>query len=206
MKKKTKFSGFSLVELIIVISIIGILSLLAITGYQGYSETARDAVRLSNISTISRILEEYTKKTSHYPAPDNAVSITWSGSVVWYQGTITDSLAATIGLSPVLKDPKYGVEYGYSITTNGKQYQIASVYEGSTAITYSPMTPIPTAIADTPVSAIVRGTYNHVVIPATGLNDVTTFITVPSIILSDLSQTDLSLSGSFSTGAFVVNS
>lgn len=123
--------------------------------------------------------------------------------MAWYQGTVGDTLAATIKLSPKLKDPSYGAEYTYSVTTNGKQYQVAAIYEGGSIADSG--NPIPPAIAATPSGAIVRGTYNQVLTPVSGPNGTTSFVAIPSIVLSDLSKTDLSLSGTFSTGAFVID-
>lgn len=224
---RRKSAGFTLVELIVVITIIGILSTLAFIGYRGLSETARDAVRISHLGMISRSLEESLVKNVRYPTPDNAVAVTWSGSSAWYQGTVGESVATAIRLSSKFSDPSYGVEYAYSVTANGKQYQLASVYEGDAPVALGTVAPfalsssfsipfaipfiisspfaVPLVSAASPVSAILRGSYNRVLVPVSGGNDVTAFIAVPSIVLSDLSRTDLSLSGSFSTGAFVVD-
>lgn len=75
--------------------------------------------------------------------------------------------------------------------------------EGSSASAF--VGPVPRVLASAPATAIVRGTYNQIMTPILGPNNTTSFVAIPSIVLSDLSRTDLSLTGSFSTGSFVVD-
>lgn len=126
--------AFTLVELIIVIAIIGILSSIGVQSYVGYLETARDVRRIDDLSTVSKFLEEYAKINAKYPSPDAPTSITWADSEVWRQGSVGDGLALLLKLSSKPKDPIYrNTEYGYSVTSNGKSYELSAVYESDSS-------------------------------------------------------------------------
>jgi hypothetical protein len=110
-----------------------------------------------------------------------------------------------------MDDPAYGgVKYSYSVTANGKQYELSSIYEsgefaGDFRRGEGLLVPYAMAASQLPsASAIVRGTYNRVLVPVADSLGTTRFIASPSITLADLSKTDLSQGHSFSTGAFVV--
>ncbi|MEI7765352.1 MAG: prepilin-type N-terminal cleavage/methylation domain-containing protein [bacterium] len=68
MKKKIrKEKGFTLIELLVVISIISLLSSIVIVSLSDARAKARDAVRMSNISEISKAIELYIIDNGHAP-------------------------------------------------------------------------------------------------------------------------------------------
>lgn len=85
---KKNLHGFTLVELIVVITILVILGTIAFTSLTGYSGSARDSNRVSDVSNISKGLDITYIKTGSYPTPDNFFSVTYSGGILWTQGTI----------------------------------------------------------------------------------------------------------------------
>lgn len=70
--------AFTLVELIVVITILVILGTIAFISLSGYSGSARDSSRVSDITNLSKSLDIAYIKTSMYPSPDNAFSVTYS--------------------------------------------------------------------------------------------------------------------------------
>lgn len=119
--KKTSFSGFTLVELIVVITILVILGTIAFISLAGFSGSARDSSRVADLTNLSKGLEISFVKSSMYPAPDNAFAVTYSGGVLWNQGTIgasvtniISSMGAKMNKKPT--DPlDVAKEYTYSI-------------------------------------------------------------------------------------------
>jgi hypothetical protein len=100
--------------------------------------------------------------------------------------------AAGFNLSKKPTDPKYtNTEYTYSLLNNRKEYQIGMVMEGGGAAHFNPITPI-TYAADS-VLAYVQGNYNGLVTKvSTGTTTVTTYyLSIPSIILQNLSNIEL---------------
>ena len=60
-------SGFTIVELLIVIVVIAILAAISIIAYNGIQQRARDSERVSDISTIQKVLEIYYAENNRYP-------------------------------------------------------------------------------------------------------------------------------------------
>ncbi len=128
---KQKKQAFTLVELIVVITILAILWTIAFISLQWYSTDARDSTRISDISTIKSALELYNLDAGKYPIPTNGVDITYSGSTVWTQWTIWETVYANLSkLDKIPKDPITDKEYTYSTTANKYEYQLWGITEG----------------------------------------------------------------------------
>ncbi|MDP2091024.1 MAG: InlB B-repeat-containing protein [Candidatus Gracilibacteria bacterium] len=131
--------AFTLVELIVVIAILAILGVIAFISLQGYSEQSRDAVRLSDMSMIKTGLELYEIESGKYPEPTNGVNITYSGAIVWTQGTFGESTEANVDkLNKKPTDPLTEKEYTYSVTTKRNEYELGGIVEGDEVV-YSPL-------------------------------------------------------------------
>jgi prepilin-type N-terminal cleavage/methylation domain-containing protein len=88
--KKYSFLAFTLVELIVVVTILAILSTIGFVSYSTYLTSVRDTNRISQLVSISDGLNLYSTKNT-LPVPDNAISITSSGTLdsrVYYQGYV----------------------------------------------------------------------------------------------------------------------
>ncbi len=86
-RKKSSF-GFTLTELIVVITILAILSIVGFLSFSSYSSSARDTARTSDIGNIVKSIELFSLASDGvYPEPSNPFDVTYSGSIVWTQGT-----------------------------------------------------------------------------------------------------------------------
>ncbi|MDD3302900.1 MAG: prepilin-type N-terminal cleavage/methylation domain-containing protein, partial [Candidatus Gracilibacteria bacterium] len=126
MNKQTK--AFTLVELIVVIVILAILGTIAFISFQGYSRNSRDSVRIADINSTKKSLEIFITKAGFYPTPDNPTNITYSGAIVWTEGTLGSNVIKNIqSLNKVITDPLTSNEYTYSITSSKTEYQIGAI-------------------------------------------------------------------------------
>lgn len=66
-KALKRLSGFTLVELILVVAIIGVLSSIALPAYQDHQEKARVYGAVTDISSMSAIIEAYWQDAREYP-------------------------------------------------------------------------------------------------------------------------------------------
>lgn len=71
--------AFTIVELIVVITILAILSTIAFISLSDYTWKSKDAVRMSDLKNIQKVLQLYETKNSSYPEPD---LVNWK-SVFW---------------------------------------------------------------------------------------------------------------------------
>ena len=70
-KNKINKNGFTLIELLVVISIIGFLAVASVVMFDNTRMKGRDAQRIANISQISKALDLYYDKYSHWPDPSS---------------------------------------------------------------------------------------------------------------------------------------
>lgn len=200
-------TGFSLIELIVVIAIMGIISTIGTQSFMSYLESSRDATRATNLTTISTLLEEYGKINGFYPTPDSAQVFYYQSesSPVWSQGTVGNTTSLALRFSSKRFDPIYkDTEYSYSVTANGKQYELGSVYESTDNVTAS-FVPSALALTNTfPAVALLVGNYNQLFVSATSSTGNILLISSPSITRSDFTVLDLA-SSFFSTGSYVIH-
>lgn len=164
----------------------------------GYSSSARDSSRVSDLSNLKKSFELTYIKSGAYPTPSNGTAITFSGGVIWTQGSVGESVVnilntAGFKLSKKPTDPKYpNIEYTYSLLSNKKEYQLGMISENPTAYLPSVIPGIisPVFAADSSIIAYVGGNYNGLIVTAqTGTTTVTTYyLALPSIILQNLSS------------------
>jgi prepilin-type N-terminal cleavage/methylation domain-containing protein len=83
-----KLKGFTLVELIVVITILAILGTIGFLSIGGYSSKARDSARIGDLAQASKSLDISLVTSGSYPVPDNSFAVTYSGGIIWNQGTI----------------------------------------------------------------------------------------------------------------------
>lgn len=123
MKSK---KGFTLVELIVVITILAILATIWYVSFLGYASYARDSTRLTDIWIINHGLEYHKLAGSSLPQPDNAIPISVSGSIVWYQWYAGTSVLWAIGVH-WWQDPLDGNYYSYFLRKN--YVQVLALFE-----------------------------------------------------------------------------
>ncbi len=192
-KKKT---AFTLVELLVVVTIIAILGTIAYIYFDGNLADARDAKRNNDIIEISNVLELYQTENSTFPDPSFAVNIMYSGSALaWTQGTFWPSVAQKVQVFwvdfPV--DPLYKNEYTYSVTNQGREFQVAGIHEIFTeeeGLWDLASLIVPQVQAGSVETAYIAGNYNGFMIRAK-LAGVEYFIATPSIIATDISNPDI---------------
>ena len=201
-----KKKAFTLVELIVVITILAILWTIAFISLQGYSRNARDSVRISDISRLETSLEFYSLKTWTYPAPTWWLPVTYTGSEVWLQGTIWESVITNLGkMSKKPVDPLTGTEYTYSRLNTEKEFEIGTILEWDLASWNIPSSMSQTHAAWEQFYSYVQWTYNWVVAKVT-TGPTTYVLAVPTIIATEvwdlleiIRDQKLAFKGSFNT-------
>lgn len=112
--------------------------------------------------------------------------MSYSGALAWKQGEAGDSVAAAVGAPRPPADPAFGVRYSYSLTSDGRQFQLAAASDGSAP---SASLLVPSALASS-WSAVTAGNYNGFAVPASGA-DGHWLVVAPSITLASLERTEI---------------
>ena len=181
--------GFTLVELIVTITILVILWTISFIAVQRYTKDSRDSVRISDIANIQQALGVYIVAVWQYPTPSNGVNITYSGWTVWTQWSVWDNVIKNLWrLNKKPVDPRYGIEYSYSVTGFKKEYVIWGVMESLGVAQLSPDL-IPQVMADNE-TAILRWNYNEKIVQVS-TGGVDYILALPSILSSDVSVLDV---------------
>lgn len=152
------FSAFTLVELIIVITILAILASIAFVSFWWYVSSSRDANRVTTLKNIETGLVLYAEKTGEYPMPENQ---SWTWIIEWnilsYVWEIGEEISRLVNFNKKVEDPGVPVNYVYGITSNKKEYQVATFLENG--VVYNKAFPIAYAEGEN-YQAKVEGNYN----------------------------------------------
>ncbi len=135
---KRNKKAFTLVELIIVISILAILATIAFTSFQNFTKDARDWNRITTLKNIESGLTLYNIKSNKYPDPEEYVEILSWNILLIKQWIVWNDVSQKIKLNKEAKDPKDKKNYIYSITWNGKKYQLWTYLEENKLTSYIP--------------------------------------------------------------------
>ncbi len=185
MKRK----WFTIPELLVTVTIIAVLFTIAFIAYGWYNSGARDTKRLEQIENIKKGVELYYLKASKYPDTTNGIVISYSWAELWKQGEFwDDSVRITWKLFWSFKDPKYNINYTYSVTANKKEYQIWAQFEWEKAIAYNPLFETAFAAAE---KVKLFWNYNWL-IAYTKTWSYSYILVAPSIITSDITYTNWS--------------
>lgn len=127
---RKSYFWFTLVELIVSISILAILWGIAFVSFIGYTERSRDWVRVSDLESITKLLELYKIDNWSFPIPTNWVPVTYSWAAIWVQWTFWEDILSKIKNKwAELKDPSTGTEYSYSLLNTLDEYQLWTIFE-----------------------------------------------------------------------------
>ncbi len=110
--------GFTLIEILIVIAIIGILLGIALVSFSGARAAARDAVRMTDLRTLEKMLEMYKGDQERYPTSTIDFQIegqAWGSNWQGYGTVPKDSLS-----------PQQ--DYAY-VSDEGRDYQVYAKFE-----------------------------------------------------------------------------
>lgn len=190
INKKFKKLWFTLVELIVVITILAILWTIAFYSFQNYALSARDWTRISDIKSIQKSLSFFAIETWNFPEPTDWKIVTYSWASVWIQWTFWDTMMTNLwALNKKPKDPLKLMEYSYSVTPDKQEYQLVWVLESIELVNKNFLINKAYSYAS-PARAYSVWTYNWVA------SKVSTWwieyvLAIPSIVTSDLSQTDI---------------
>jgi type II secretory pathway pseudopilin PulG len=121
--KKNRLA-FTLVELIIIITILTILWTISFIYMQWYSKYSRDAVRISDLSSISEALSLKMVQWWKYLIPANKVNITTNGTTIMYQWIFTKEMWSLYWVYGDLVDPLTKKEYTYSTDVILYKYEL----------------------------------------------------------------------------------
>ena len=190
-KSNISKQAITIVELIVVITILAILGTIAFLSFNSYLADSRDSVRISDLKNIEKVIELQRIKDGHYVSPDNAVAVSYSWATVWNQWIFWSwARRAVKDLSVVPVDPLTKNEYTYSVLNTGLEYQLGAILENGETVALNP-TITHSSYADvSSATSYISWNYNWQVAKAStgGIDYV---LAVPSIIASDLSNTDL---------------
>lgn len=145
--KKSK-SAFTLVELIIVITILSILGLVAFLMMSDATVSARDSNRLASIKNIYDASQLQAVQQRMLPLPDQAITLTVSGTDIGWQGYMSGYVAQAYGYSDSVYDPQDKTPYIYRVNQarNKSQYLAylengGSISQGDILVAQSPFSP-----------------------------------------------------------------
>ncbi|MFK7780210.1 MAG: discoidin domain-containing protein [Candidatus Gracilibacteria bacterium] len=170
--------AFTLVELIVVITILAILGTIAFISLQGYSASSRDSVRISDVSNMKTSLELFHLNAGKYPLPDNLEEISYSGDILWYQGTLGQIVVSQLSrnLNEIPTDPLSDKEYIFSTSGTRNEFEILNLLEGDLAFN----TISKTNAVTTTRTPRVDGQYNRLFIKTANY-----IVPTPSILTSE---------------------
>lgn len=186
-----KIKAFTLVELIVVVTILAILWTIAFISLQWYAKSARDSSRISDMKSITKVLDLFQLQSWVYPSPQDGVAMTYTWETVWTQWNFWDETRAQIWsrvqISSAPLDPLTWSKYTYSVLNTWTEYQIAWILEWW-PLSYSP---INSANAwDEIASAYITWNYNGSVAKVRK-SSVDYILAVPTIINGDMTLTDV---------------
>jgi prepilin-type N-terminal cleavage/methylation domain-containing protein len=117
-------SAFTLVELIVVITILAILALVAFLMMSDATVSARDSNRLASIKNIYDASQLQAVQQRLLPLPDQAITLTVSGTDIGWQWYMSGYVAQAYGYSDSVYDPRDNTPYIYRVnqTRNKSQY------------------------------------------------------------------------------------
>ncbi len=115
---------FTLVELIVVITILAILALVAFLMMSDATVSARDSNRLASIKNIYDASQLQAVQQRLLPLPDQAITLTVSGTDIGWQWYMSGYVAQAYGYSDSVYDPRDNTPYIYRVnqTRNKSQY------------------------------------------------------------------------------------
>lgn len=192
MKYIPSSRAFTLVELLVTITVLSIIITIGTLAVIQNFATSNDAARLSSYDLIVKNMDIYFLDTSEYPEPDDAVDVTFSGTVLWKQWVFGESVGRKIKNfgSDIPMDPSYDTYFSYSITQNAQEYELAGILEsGEEGEDIGERVSILNQSYAAVPRAYVIGTYNKLVVRGKSDTGENYFIATPSIIASDLSST-----------------
>lgn len=94
-----KKSAFTLIELIIVITILAIVSTLAFLWMQNYIQDAKNTKIVTELQNAQEWFSVYQIQHGNLPLPEDAITISSYGFLLWYQWSLWDMVAKEIKLS-----------------------------------------------------------------------------------------------------------
>ncbi len=132
MRNKTQKKAFTLLEILIVVAILGIMMAGAIITFNKWFIKSRDAVRKADLNAISNAVETYKLEYNRYPVPDGYVQVTdWSGNELWQQGVFGTGVYSLVpALTKLPRDIVTNEFYGYSVTNDGRFFELLAWMEG----------------------------------------------------------------------------
>jgi len=189
-----KKNAFTFVELIVVIVILAIIWVIWFYTLNTNIEWARDSSKITALNNIKTTLINYKINKWFYPTPSNHIDVTYSWSTVWSQWTFWKDVSEKVDWSKEkILDPYTKNEYAYSITSNKKEFQLAGVLENNSKnISYNNIL-ISSSFAATntrkgKVEVLWDYNWNMIFVNVLWVNKI---LSIPSIIASDLSSTNL---------------
>ena len=118
LKNQPQIRGFTLTEILIIIAVIGILLGIVLTSFSQVRAASRDAVRVSDLRTLEKMLEMYKYDHNRYPTSTAELQIigqSWGSDWKGY------------GIIP--KDPLSPKQDYVYISDQGRDYQIYAKFE-----------------------------------------------------------------------------
>ncbi len=182
--------AFTLVELIVVITILAILATIGYVYLNNYTIDARDSARVSDMKNIEDTLIAYSIERWEFPEPSDSTNITYSWWIVWTQWVFWDSAFKKVGtINKAPTDPLWWNYYTYSVSSWKNMYNLSYVIEWNYTA-YNPIINKAYAWWTKEYVSKVSWNYNWQIV-ATSTWWITYVFAAPSIIASDLSNTNI---------------
>jgi len=116
-----KSRGFTIVELLIVIVVIGILAAITVVAYSGIQQRARDTQRVSDMSTLLKLLESYKTLNGVYPTATGDVGNSGyeqsNDTSTPFMEALQAAFATKVPLDPTNSSSHYYRYYRYNIAS-----------------------------------------------------------------------------------------
>ena len=126
---------FTLVELIVVITILAILALVAFLMMSDATVSARDSNRLASIKNIYDASQLQAVQQRLLPLPDQAITLTVSGTDIGWQWYMSGYVAQAYGYSDSVYDPRDNTPYIYRVNQARNKSQYLAYLENGWEVT-----------------------------------------------------------------------
>ncbi len=180
--------AFTLIELIVVVTIIWILATIWFLSFQWNTAKTRNSARVENLTNINKSFVMFLSKSWYLPKPDWYKEITYSGWVIFYQWYFWDNTKRILwNFSKMPKDPLTESNYTYSLLNDNQQFELSTVFEwDKQQLWFNELYANWDRIGHT----YTYGSFNWKII---WLKTSTwnLILAIPSLILSDISNTDI---------------
>jgi len=180
--------AFTLIELIVVVTIIWILATVWFLSFQWNTADARNTTRMEDLANINKSFVMFLSKSWYLPKPDWNKEITYSWGIIFSQWYFGNNVKRILwNFSKIPRDPLTESNYTYSLLNDKQQFELSTVLEwDNKELSLNNSYAAGNRIGHT----YTYGSFNWKIIwlKTSTWNII---LAIPSLILSDISNTDI---------------